>query len=288
MPLNRWLTSGIGMMLGILAHSTAWPFPKGGAQSLVNALEKEFGSLGGLIQVGWPITHLDELPTSRVTLLDITPRQFLGMAGDRVRELAKRRWSGYRYGPGVFKVDYALSAPIPWSDPACAKAACLHLGANFAEIAQSERNMGAGTLSPTPFVLLAQHSLFDSTRAPSGCHTAWAYCHVPHGFPGDARALIDQQIERFAPGFKDIVLAAHEIGPTAMEKYNANYIGGDINGGMQDLWQMWTRPIAQLDPYATPLPAVFLCSSSTPPGGGVHGMSGFYAAQSALKILASV
>jgi phytoene dehydrogenase-like protein len=216
-------------------------------------------------------------------LFDVTPRQVLRIAEDALPEGYRTRLGTYRYGPGVFKVDYALDGPIPWRDAACARAGTVHLGGALEEIASAEQQAPHGVAPERPFVLLAQQSLFDATRAPQGKHTAWAYCHVPNGCEVDMTARIEAQIERFAPGFRDRILARHTLNPAQMERYNANYLGGDINGGLQDLGQLFTRPVARLDPYSTPNPTLFLCSSSTPPGGGVHGMCGYHAAHSALR-----
>ncbi len=216
-------------------------------------------------------------------LLDVTPRQLLRLAGDRLPAGYRRRLERYRYGPGVFKLDLALDGPIPWRAEACSRAATIHLGGTLDEIAASEAEPARGRHAERPFVLLAQQSLFDPGRAPAGKHTVWAYCHVPNGSSVDMTVQIEAQIERFAPGFRDRILGRHVLGPAALERYNANYVGGDINGGVQDLRQLFTRPVARLVPYATPLEGVFLCSSSTPPGGGVHGMCGYWAAQAALK-----
>jgi phytoene dehydrogenase-like protein len=228
---------------------------------------------------------MDELPPSQVTLFDVTPRQLLRIAGKRLPEGYRRKLERYRYGPGVFKLDFALDGPIPWKAAECARAATVHVGGTEAEIAAGERAVWRGEHPERPFVLLAQQTLFDPSRAPQGKHTVWAYCHVPNGSTFDMTGRIEAQIERFAPGFCDRVLARSVISPLEMEKYNANYLGGDINGGVQDLRQLYTRPTARLVPYSTPARGIYLCSSSTPPGGGVHGMSGYYAAKAALKEL---
>jgi phytoene dehydrogenase-like protein len=283
LPLERPVSAAIALALGTLAHTVGWPFPKSGSQALVDALAGYLQSLGGEIVTGAAVTSLDELPSSRAVLFDVTPRQLLGMAGDALPEGYRQRLGTYRYGPGVFKLDYALDSPIPWRDPACARAATVHVGGTLEEIASAEQSVSHGVAPERPFVLLAQQSLFDSTRAPEGKHTAWAYCHVPHGCEVDMTARIEAQIERFAPGFRDRILARHAMTPAQMHTYNANYVGGDINGGVQDLGQLFTRPVARLDPYATPNKKLYLCSSSTPPGGGVHGMCGYYAARSALR-----
>jgi phytoene dehydrogenase-like protein len=283
LPLEQPISAAIALVLGTLAHRIGWPLPKGGSQALVDALAGYLQSLGGEIVTGIEVTALRELPPSRAVLFDVTPHQLLRIAGDALPEGYRRRLERYRYGPGVFKVDYALDGPIPWRDEACARAATVHLGGRLAELASAERSVWRGVAPERPFVLLAQQSLFDSTRAPEGKHTAWAYCHVPSGCAVDMTARIEAQIERFAPDFGDRIMARHTMTPAQMEAYNANYLGGDINGGVQDVGQLYTRPVARLDPYSTPNKRLYLCSSSTPPGGGVHGMCGYYAARSALR-----
>jgi phytoene dehydrogenase-like protein len=281
-PLERPATAAFGLMLGILGHALGWPFPQGGAQTLTDALVAYLRDLGGELQAGVEVESLADLPPARAVLLDVTPRQVLALAGTQLPPTYARRLARYRYGPGVCKVDWALAEPIPWQAAACRQAGTIHLGAMLEEIAAAERAAWKGKRAARPFVLLAQHTPFDSTRAPAGKHTAWAYCHVPHDSPWDMTAAIEAQIERFAPGFGDCVLARHTFTAPDMARYNANYIGGDINGGVQDLGQLFTRPVARLDPYTTPLDHVYLCSSATPPGGGVHGMCGYFAARSAL------
>jgi phytoene dehydrogenase-like protein len=285
MPLEWPTTAAFGLMLTILAHAVGWPMARGGSQKITNALAAYLGSLGGKIETGRTVQTLDELPTARATLLDITPRQLIRIAGERLPSGYRRALERYRYGPGVCKIDYALDGPIPWRDPECCRAATVHLGGTLAEIAVGERAIWRGEHPEKPFVLLAQHTLFDPSRAPTGKHTAWAYCHVPHGSTVDMTAQIEAQIERFAPGFRELVLARHVRTAQQYERYNPNYIGGDINGGVQDLTQLFTRPVARLVPYSTPLKGIYLCSSSTPPGGGVHGMCGFFAAQAALRAI---
>lgn len=285
MPLEKPLTASFGLVLAILAHRVGWPIPRGGSHSIADALATHFQALGGQIHTDCPITNLAELPPARVILLDVTPRQFLALAGQRLPSAYRRRLARYRYGPGVFKIDYALSEPIPWRAVACRQAGTVHVGGTLAEIAAAERQVWRGQSPERPFVLMAQQSLFDDARAPAGQHTGWAYCHVPHGSSVDMTATIEAQIERFAPGFRDCILARAVHGPAQLEGYNPNYVGGDINGGVQDLRQLWTRPLLRFPPYATPIDNLFLCSSSTPPGGGVHGMCGFHAAQAALRRL---
>ncbi len=283
LPLERPASAAIALVLGTLGHLIGWPFPKGGSQAFVDALATHLRSLGGETVTGVEVKSLHELPSSRAILFDVTPRQVLRIAGDALPEGYRKRLGAYRYGPGVFKIDYALDGPIPWKDAACARAGTVHLGRTLEEIAFAEQQVSRGIVPEWPFVLLAQQSLFDPTRAPVGKHTTWAYCHVPNGCEVDMTARIEAQIERFAPGFRDRILARHTMAPAQMERYNANYIGGDINGGVQDLGQLFTRPVARLDPYATPNKRLYLCSSSTPPGGGVHGMCGYHAARSALR-----
>jgi phytoene dehydrogenase-like protein len=285
MPLEKPGTAAFGLTLGILAHAVGWPLAHGGSQAIANALGTYFQSLGGEIQTGRPIDSLTELPATRATLLDVTPRQLLRIAGDKLPPNYQRSLTRFRYGPGVCKVDFALDGSIPWSAAACHQAATIHLGGTLDEIRAAERATWDGSHPDKPFVLLAQQSLFDSSRAPDGKHTVWAYCHVPHGSDRDMTPQIENQIERFAPGFRDQILHKHTYTAVAMEQYNPNYVGGDINGGVQDLRQQYTRPTPRLVPYSTPVPGLFLCSSSTPPGGGVHGMCGFYAAEAALRYL---
>ncbi|HEY7834036.1 MAG TPA: NAD(P)/FAD-dependent oxidoreductase [Ktedonobacterales bacterium] len=281
-PLDAPPTAGFGLILGVSGHAVGWPLPRGGSQAIVDALAAHLRALGGEIVTNSEITALDQLPQAEAIIADITPRQLLRIAGDRLPAGYQRQLARYRYGPGVFKVDYALDGPIPWTAPECAQAGTVHLGGTLDEIAASEHAVTHGVPPERPFILLAQQSLFDPTRAPAGQHTAWAYCHVPAGSSVDMTTRIEAQIERFAPGFRDRILARHTLNAAQMEAYNANYVGGDINGGVQDLWQFFTRPTMSLVPYATPARGLYLCSSSTPPGGGVHGMCGYYAAQTVL------
>ncbi|MEW6279435.1 MAG: NAD(P)/FAD-dependent oxidoreductase [Candidatus Eremiobacterota bacterium] len=283
LPLERSPSAAAGVFLATLAHRVGWPMPRGGAASITRALLGYLGSLGGELRTGQWVRDLRELPPSRLVLLDVTPRQFLAMAGDRLPPGYRARLERFRYGPGVFKVDYALDGPVPWSHPEVARAGTVHVGGTFAEVARSERSAWQGTGCHSPFLLCAQTSRFDPSRAPAGKHTLWAYCHVPPGFGGDLSEAVDRQIERFAPGFRDLVLARSVMGPARLEAGNPNLVGGDITGGAMTLDQLFTRPLAQRVPYATALPGVFLCSSSTPPGGGVHGMCGYHAARVALR-----
>jgi phytoene dehydrogenase-like protein len=283
--LDRPPSAAFGLTLGVLAHAVGWPFPRGGTQCLSDALASYLRSLGGEIETGRRVESVAELGETRTVLLDVTPRGLLALDGDRLPAGYRRRLERYRYGPGVFKLDWALDGPIPWQAEECARAATVHLGATLEEIDVSEAAPGRGEIAERPYVLVAQQSLFDPTRAPAGQHTAWAYCHVPNGSKVDMTERIEAQIERFAPGFRERILARSELGPADIERYNENYVGGDINGGEASLSQLFTRPVARVSPYTTPLPGVFLCSSSTPPGGGVHGMCGFHAAQAALRFL---
>jgi phytoene dehydrogenase-like protein len=276
-------TAAFGLVIGLLGHVTGWPFPRGGSQRLADALAAYLRTLGGEICTGHRVTSLDQIGEVDAVLFDVTPRQFLTIAGEAVPRLYRRQLRRYRYGPGVFKVDWALAGPVPWTAEACRMAGTVHLGGTIAEIAASEREVAAGRHAERPFVLTAQQSCFDASRAPSGKQTLWGYCHVPSGSTVDMTARIEAQIERFAPGFRELVLARSTMGPGDLERHNANYVGGDINGGLQDLRQFFTRPVPRRDPYSTPNRRLYLCSSSTPPGGGAHGMSGYFAARSALR-----
>lgn len=282
MPLERMPTAAAGLVLAALGHAYGWPFPRGGAQRFTDALGAYLRDLGGEIITGQSVTSLSDVAPASAILLDVTPRQLLAIAGERLPQGYRHALERYRYGAGVFKLDWALDQPIPWTSAECQRAATIHLGGTLEDIAASERAVGQGQHPERPFVLLAQHTLFDTTRAPAGKHTAWAYCHVPNGSTVDMTERIEAQIERFAPGFRQHILARHALNTSAMMAYNPNYIGGDINGGIQDLGQLFTRPTVSLNPYATPARGIYLCSSSTPPGGGVHGLCGYYAAQAAL------
>ena len=284
MPLDKSITAGFGLMLGVLGHAVGWPIPLGGSQSLANALAAYFVSLGGEILTHTKIEHMSEIPPADAILFDLTPKQLLTIVDDFPLSYRKRL-EKYRYGPGVFKIDWALSQPIPWKAKECAKAGTVHLGGTLEEIAASEKLVFNGKIPSTNFILLAQPTLFDPSRAPPGQHIAWAYCHVPHGSSEDLTIQIERQIEQYAPGFRDCILSRKTSSAIELEKYNPNYVGGDINGGMQDIYQLFTRPVARIVPYSTPLKGVYICSSSTPPGGGVHGMCGFYAAEAALTHL---
>ena len=282
-PLDMLATAGYGLGLLIAAHAVGWPVARGGSQRLANALESYLRSLGGEIITGERIRSLEQLPKSRAVLCDVTPRQFLRLAGTKVSGVYARRLRRYRYGPGVFKMDWALSAPVPWRARECDDAGTLHLGGTFDEIAAAERDAWEGRHADRPYVLVVQPSRFDASRAPLGKHTLWAYCHVPNGSTLDMADRMERQIERYAPGFRDCVIARSVRFPADMERHNENLIGGDIAGGAGDLAQFIARPVLSVHPYATSLADVYLCSSSTPPGIGVHGMCGHYAARAALK-----
>jgi phytoene dehydrogenase-like protein len=281
--LEKPITGAFALSLLASAHAVGWPIPRGGSQRIADALASYLRSLGGEIVTDHDVRGLDGLPPHRAVLLDLTPRQVLAVAGDRLGGMYAAQLRRYRYGPGVFKVDLALDGPIPWANPALREAGTVHLGGTLSEVTAGERAVAAGRPPNRPFVLVAQPSLFDDTRAPEGKHTVWAYCHVPNGSRADMTEPILAQLERFAPGIGSRILGRSTMGPASLETYNANYVGGDINGGLQDLSQLWTRPAVRIDPYRTPDPGIFICSSSTPPGGGVHGLCGYHAAQSALR-----
>jgi phytoene dehydrogenase-like protein len=283
LPLDRLATASFGIVLAASAHAVGWPCARGGSQSIVDALASYLAQLGGSIRTGEEVRSLAQLPQSRVVLFDLTPRQIAAIAGDSLPARYRERLLRYRYGPGVFKIDFALRGPIPWRAAECLRAGTVHLGSTLEEIAVGEDYVWKGRHSGSPFVLVAQQSLFDPTRAPAGKQTAWAYCHVPHGSSADMTEAIEGQIERFAPGFREQILGRHTMTAMQLEGHNPNMIGGDIGGGANDLRQFLTRPFARWNPYTTPNERLFLCSSSTPPGGGVHGMSGYWAASAALK-----
>jgi phytoene dehydrogenase-like protein len=283
LSLDEPLSAAPAMLLGAALHSVGWPIPRGGAQSITRALCSCLADLRATITTSRRVEDLATLPNYDVTLCNLTPRQLLGLAGNRLSEACKRQLGKYRYGPGVFKVDYALEQPIPWKAPECSRAATVHLGGSFEEIAASEKAMRYGQHADQPFVLLAQPSLFDPARAPEGRHTAWAYCHVPNSSRLDMLGRLEGQIERFAPGFRDCILARRVLSPLALERMDANLVGGDIGGGAMDWRQLLFRPTWRQ--YATSAPDIYLCSSSTPPGGGVHGMCGHHAASLAASRL---
>jgi phytoene dehydrogenase-like protein len=283
LSLDEPLSAGFGVLLGAAAHAVGWPIPKGGAQALTNALCGHLANVGGKVTTSARVARLGDLPPSDVTLCDVSPRQLLRLAGDRLSARYQRRLERFRYGAGTFKVDYVLASPIPWKARACLRAATVHLGGSAAEITESEAAVRRGEHPERPFVLLAQPSLFDATRAPEGRHIAWAYCHVPNGSTVDMLERLEGQIERFAPGFRDKVLARRVFSPSALEAMDANLIGGDIGGGAMDIRQFVFRPSWRH--YATSARDLYLCSSSTPPGAGVHGMCGYHAARTAVSRL---
>jgi phytoene dehydrogenase-like protein len=282
-PLGNLTTSAIALVLMAAGHLQGWPIPKGGSQSIAKALGDYFISLGGTIETGVYVKSLDQLPSAKAVLFDVTPKQLLQIAGHKFSSIYKWQLERYCYGMGVFKVDWALAEPIPFAAKECEKAGTLHLGNTLEEIVATEQQSSQGLHPEKPFVLLAQPSRFDATRSPEGKHTAWAYCHVPNGSTVDRTAAIENQVERFAPGFRDRILAKHVMNTTQLQDYNPNYIGGDINGGIIDVGQLFTRPALRRSPYKTSAKGIYICSSSTPPGGGVHGMCGYHSAKQALK-----
>lgn len=285
LPFDKFFTTAIGLLFLVTGHVENWVMPKGGAQNLALALSVYFESLGGEFMLSRTIDRYDQLPEAKKYVFDTDPVQLAQIAKDQLPGTYKKRLDDFRYGPGAFKIDYALNGPIPWNDERCLKASTVHLGGTFDEIAFSEKEVWEGRCCKKPFVLISQQSQFDATRAPQEKHTGWAYCHVPNGSKVDMTPYIENQIERFAPGFKATVLARHTMAPDDLYRYNPNYFGGVITGGATDIFQLFSRPVARWDPYGTPNPNIFICSASTPPGGGVHGMCGFYAAQSVLRSL---
>lgn len=283
LPLSSPLTAGLGLSLLVSAHAVGWPIPRGGAQRIVDALASVLRGLGGEITMDHVVRSVHELPPHRAALLDVTPRQVLELAGSRLGGLYAAQLRRYRYGPAAFKLDLVLDGPVPWRIPELADAGTVHLGGTYEEIAASERAVARGRVVERPFVLVAQPTRFDPSRAPEDRHVVWAYCHVPNGWTGDATERILGQLERFAPGVRDRIVAQHVIRPADLEAYDANYVGGDINGGLQSWTQFFSRPALRWDPYSTPDPGLFICSASTPPGGGVHGLCGLHAARSALR-----
>lgn len=283
LPLHFAATAGFGLVLLTAGHRAGWPIAAGGSQSIAAALTTHFQRLGGTVETNRHVQSVDDLPRARTVLLDVTPRQALNMAGHKFSAFYKRQLNRFRYGMGVFKIDWALDGPVPFTAPECRKAGTVHLGGTYEEIAASERATWEGIPAVRPFVLLSQPSLFDPSRAPAGKQTVWAYCHVPYGSTADMTDAIEKQVERFAPGFKDLILARHVINADQLHTYNSNYVGGDINGGALNLGQFFTRPALRISPYRTSARDVYLCSSSTPPGAGVHGMCGYHAALRAIK-----
>ncbi len=282
-PLEAAGSAAFGLVLGAAAHAVGWPFPRGGAGRITAALASILEAHGGEIATGVRVESLDGLADARAVLLDVGPPQVLSITGGRLPGAYRRALAAFRYGPGAFKVDYALSSPIPWRAPGCARAGTVHLCGTLEEIAAAERDVAAGVMPERPFALVAQPTAFDPSRAPAGRHVAWAYCHVPNGWAGDATAALEAQIERFAPGFRDAVLARAVRGPAALERDDANLVGGDVGGGENSLRQTVFRPLARAVPWSTPLPGLWICSASTPPGGGVHGMCGHLAARAVLR-----
>jgi phytoene dehydrogenase-like protein len=282
-PLDELATSSFALVLAMAGHAVGWPIAQGGSQAIADALVAHYRRLGGELLLGHHVADLKQLPSARAYVLDLGPKQLVQLAGDRLPQAYKRRLLRFRYGLGVYKVDWALRGPIPWRDPNCARSVTVHLAGSVADVAAAEQAAHDGKLAERPFVLLGQPSIVDETRAPQGHHTCWAYCHVPGGSDIDAKAAIEQQVERFAPGFRQLIEATATQNAQQIEQHNPNYVGGDINGGISDLAQLFFRPVLRSDPYATPAPDLFLCSSSTPPGGGVHGMCGFWAARSVLR-----
>ncbi|MCF0055319.1 NAD(P)/FAD-dependent oxidoreductase [Dyadobacter sp. CY356] len=284
-PFNNIASSAIGLVMTSAAHIGGWPIVEGGSQSLANALASYFISLGGKIQTSLFVKSIDELPSSKAVLFDVGPRQLISIAGNKLGTSYISRLKKFKYGMGVFKIDWALNEPIPFTNKHASGAGTVHLGNTFEDISYSEKITTEGRHSDKPYVLLSQPSLFDKTRAPEGKHTAWAYCHVPNGSQVDMTNIIENQIERFAPGFKDTILKRSTLNTMQLQEYNPNYVGGDVVGGLQNLAQLYSRPVLSLSPYRTPAKGIYLCSASTPPGGGVHGLCGYHAAKQALKDL---
>ena len=282
-PLDRAGTAAFALVLAAASHAVGWPIPRGGSVSIANALASYLRTLGGEIHTGTVVRSLRELPPSRIVLLDLTPRQVLAIAGDALPSRYRASLARFRYGPGTFKMDWALDGPVPWRWPDCGSASTVHLAGAFAELVASEAAVWRGEHPERPLVVTAQPSRFDPSRAPAGKHTLWGYCHVPHGSDVDMTSRIEAQVERFAPGFRDRILARSALGPAGLEAHNANLIGGDIGGGANTLDQLFFRPTVRWRPYATPNPRLYLCSASTPPGGGVHGLCGFFAAKTAIE-----
>jgi len=282
-PLSQAVTAAFGLTFAIAGHVKAWPVARGGSQSIASALVRVCRAHGVVFETERHVRSLRQLPESRVVLFDVAPRQLDAIAGDVLPDSFRHELRSYRMGPGCFKLDWALAGPIPWRDARCAQASTVHVGGSFDEIAASERAMWDGEHTDRPFVLLTQQSHFDDTRAPEGRHTGYAYCHVPAGSTRDMTAAIEAQVERFAPGFRELILARHRLFPADFEAMNPSHLGGAVTGGVADWRQLFTRPSLRLDPYSTPHPRLFLCSQSTPPGGGVHGMCGYHAARAALR-----
>jgi len=283
LPLSQPVTAGLGTLFALTAHVENWPVARGGSQFVGRALASYFESLGGKIELGHRVERLDAIPNSKVVIFDTSPEQLSTISGDALPGGYRKRLSRYRYGPGVFKLDWALDGPIPWKDERCLEASTVHVGGTLDEICASERDMYDGRYNDRPYLIVCQQSQFDDSRAPEGKHTGYAYCHVPHGSTLDRTEAIEGQIERFAPGFRDRILARHSMNTEQFEAHNPNYKGGAITGGVADALQLFNSPVTRLDPYSTPNPRLFICSAATPPGGGVHGQGGYWAAQSALR-----
>lgn len=283
LPLDKMFTAALGLVFGVTGHMEDWPVAQGGSQSITNSMAAYFQSLGGEISTSNWIRTMDDLPLSDAYVFDTDPKQLAQIVGSELPEGYRKRLNKYNYGPGVFKLDWALDGPIPWKDKNALKASTVHVGGTLEEIALSEKMAWNGQHCDKPFLILCQQSMFDASRAPEGKHTGYAYCHVPHGSTRDMTKAIENQVERYAPGFKDIILKRHSISTAEFYNYNPNYLGGAITGGAADITQLFTRPVARLNPYTTPNPKVFICSAATPPGGGVHGMCGYWAAQAVLK-----
>ncbi|HEY9195825.1 MAG TPA: NAD(P)/FAD-dependent oxidoreductase, partial [Mucilaginibacter sp.] len=282
-PLTNFATSAIALVLMANGHLKGWPVPRGGSVKIAEALAFYFTAMGGTIETNVYISAFDQLPSANAVLFDVTPRQLLQIAGHKFSSLYKWQLERYRYGTGVFKIDWALDDAVPFTAEEARHAGTVHIGGTLKEIAAGEREVWDGIHPEKPFVLLAQQSVFDSTRAPQGKHTAWAYCHVPAGSDKDMTDVIEKQVERFAPGFRERIIGRHTFNTQQLEQYNPNYIGGDINGGVIDIGQLFTRPVLRRSPYRTSAKGIYICSSSTPPGGGVHGMCGYHSAKRALK-----
>jgi len=283
LPLDWKVTASFGLMLSVAGHAVGWPLARGGSRSIVQALASHLQELGGVIETDAPVTNVDELPPSQAVLFNVTPRQLLRIAGHRLPDRYRGQMERFRYGPGAFKVDWILSEPVPWKNPRCHDAPVLHLAGSYRDVLASEVAPWRGIDSDKPFVLFVQPQTFDPSRAPEGRHIGWAYCHVPHASDTDYTDAIEQQVERFAPGFRDTIIQRHVMSPADYEAHNSNMIGGDINAGAQDVMQMFLRPVTRWNPYTTPAKELYLCSASTPPGGAVHGMCGYYGAKAALK-----
>ena len=283
LPLDKIITASFGLVLLTAGHTTGWPIAKGGSQCLVKALQTYYTSLGGEIRTGYPVNAISDIPSSRAVLFDLTPRQIIEIMGDKLPVHYRNSLHRYRYGSGVFKIDWAIEGNIRFKNPILQSAGVIHIGSTIEEIALGEEEVWEGRHPEKPFVLLSQQSAFDPSRAPEGKNTVWGYCHVPHGSTFNMTERIENQVERFAPGFRDKILSRHVMSTEDFQQYNSNYVGGDIIGGIQDIWQLFTRPVISFSPYSIPVKGYYICSSSTPPGGGVHGMCGYHAARTVLK-----